>query len=87
MCALVWEDRSSRIDHESLEQHLWEQVADDLRTMIGSRKLPPGAKLPNERELAELYAVSRPTTRRAVFELRKEGLLIVVTGKGTFVRR
>lgn len=83
----VWDDRSSRIDPDALDKHLWQQVADDLRSMIKSGELPPGAKLPNERELAELYGVSRPTTTHAVSQLRREGLLVVVTGKGTFVRR
>lgn len=81
-----WPSRADRIDHDA-PKHLWEQVADDLRTDIRSGELPLGARLPAEGTLAEIYGVARVTLRRAVLELRREGLLIVVTGRGTYVPR
>ncbi|MFD4599109.1 GntR family transcriptional regulator [Streptomyces sp. NPDC058464] len=50
------------------------------------RCLPVGARLPAERELAEKYAVAINTARRAVRELRDQGLVITVPIKCTFVQ-
>ncbi|MFT4214759.1 MAG: GntR family transcriptional regulator [Microbacterium sp.] len=47
----------------------------------------PGEALPPERELAELYAVSRDTVRTAIRELSDAGFLVARRGRygGTFV--
>ena len=83
---MVWEDRRNRIDPAALRL-LWEQVADDIRGDIQSGSLPPGARLPAEQELADLYGVARVTIRRAIAELREEGLITVMRGRGTYVER
>lgn len=82
----MWSDRSGRIDHDGPEL-LWEQVRDDLRTLIENGEMARGAKLPGEIELGELYGVSRVTIRRAIRELTGEGMVTITTGKGTFVSR
>jgi GntR family transcriptional regulator len=64
----------------------YQQVAADLRRKIASGELPPGAKLPSERELAGQYEVSRPTARLAVIALAADGQIIVVPARGSFVR-
>lgn len=79
---MSWEDRSSRVDHES-GALLWSQVADDLRKDIESGVLR--GKLPSEIELAEIYGVARVTIRSAVAHLRELGLVSVTVGRGTFV--
>lgn len=81
---MSWPSRGDRVDHAA-PRLVWEQVADDIRADIRSGELPPGARLPAEVELAEIYGVARVTIRRAVLELRKEQLLIVIQGRGTFV--
>jgi DNA-binding FadR family transcriptional regulator len=48
-------------------------------------KLRPGDKLPPERELAEMFGVSRTAVRDAVNTLREKGLVQVISGKGTFI--
>ncbi len=48
--------------------------------------LEPGAKLPTEPELIELYGAGRHSIRRAVTELAKAGRLSVEQGRGTFVQ-
>ena len=66
---------------------LYRQVAAAIRDAIVSGEYPPGAPLPSEAELIRRYQVSRPTVRNAVAALRAEGLLEVIHGKGSFVRR
>jgi GntR family transcriptional regulator len=80
------DDRRNRID-PTAQVHVWAQVADDMRNDITAGKLPPGAKMPTELELAEQYGVARNTVRRAVAELVSENLLIVMRGRGTFVKK
>lgn len=52
------------------------------------RSLPvtPGEQLPSERDLVDVYGVSRPTVRDAVNLLRAEGLVTSEHGRGVFVR-
>ncbi|MEV4936777.1 winged helix-turn-helix domain-containing protein [Streptomyces zaomyceticus] len=57
-------------------------IADEIRT----GRLPVGARLPAERDLADQYGVAVNTIRRAVRELRDHGLVITVPIKGTFVK-
>jgi len=64
----------------------YRQIADNLRAAILSGELPPGAKLPSERELAEEYGVERATAHRAVQELYLAGLVAPQQGRGVFVR-
>jgi DNA-binding FadR family transcriptional regulator len=66
---------------------LYEQVADDLRRKIRSGELPPGAKLPSEKYLADEYEVGRDTIRDAMQHLRKEGLIESRRGYRTIVRK
>jgi GntR family transcriptional regulator len=61
------------------------RVARDLREAILSRRLPPGAQLPTEAELAIEYQVGRQTVRRAFLDLVSEGMVYRVPGRGTFV--
>jgi GntR family transcriptional regulator len=61
------------------------QIADDIAGQIERGDLVPGARLPGEAALAEEYGAARMTVRRAIRELRERGLVIVVTGKGTYV--
>jgi GntR family transcriptional regulator len=63
------------------------QVADALREAIRSGALPPASPLPSETQLMDRYSVSRPTARAAIAALRGEGLITVLHGKGSFVRR
>jgi GntR family transcriptional regulator len=63
------------------------QIAASLRALIESGELPPGSKLPSERELAEQYAVAPQTAREAAKLLKNEGLVVGQAGKGIFVRK
>lgn len=61
-------------------------VADAIRRDITSGALPPGAWLPSEAQVMQIYQVSRYGAREAIKRLAGEGLIIVVDGKGSYVR-
>lgn len=56
-----------------------------LRAYLAQRELPANARLPAERELAELLGVSRGDLRKALAVLEREGELWRHVGKGTFI--
>ena len=62
------------------------QIADQIRSSIMTGAFNPGEKLPPERELAELFKVSRPTVREALNMLATAGLVETHQGGGSVVR-
>ena len=62
-------------------------ITHQIRTAILSRRLQPGDRLPNERELADRFGVSRVTVRDALRTLEAGGLLEIRVGAsgGPFV--
>jgi GntR family transcriptional regulator len=65
----------------------YQRVLEDLEGRIRTAELPPGTRLPGERDLARDFGVSRATLRQALDELELAGLLTRVPGRrgGTFV--
>jgi GntR family transcriptional regulator, transcriptional repressor for pyruvate dehydrogenase complex len=65
----------------------FEETVDRLGTAIRLGILPPGSRLPSERELADQLAISRSTLRQAITALVESGHLTSVRGRsgGTFV--
>ena len=63
----------------------YRQIEDELLAMIGDGRLPVGARLPAERELARRLGVSRMTLRAGLDGLARRGLLVRAGGRGTFV--
>lgn len=61
------------------------QLAERLKAQILEQRLPPGSRLPSERELIDRSGLSRVTVRAAVGVLEKEGWLVRRQGLGTFV--
>jgi DNA-binding GntR family transcriptional regulator len=61
-------------------------AADALRRDITSGALAPGAWLPSEAQVMQIYQVSRYGAREAIKRLAGEGLVVVVDGKGSYVR-
>lgn len=64
----------------------YRRIVDDLRAEILAGQRAPGVRLPSENELAAEYSTSRPTVRRAIAQLKAEGLVIAEQGRATFVR-
>jgi DNA-binding FadR family transcriptional regulator len=65
---------------------LYRQVVLKILKLTGSGEYPVGSRLPSERELAERFAVSRPTIREAIIALEAQGVVSVKTGSGVYVR-
>nr|MDQ2827559.1 GntR family transcriptional regulator [Chloroflexota bacterium] len=70
---------------KTASQPIYRQVIQALRERLERGELLPGGRAPSERELADLYDISRMTARGALRELIRDGLLYTVPGKGTFV--
>lgn len=60
-------------------------VADTLAEQIRQGVLAPGDRLPTEKQLTELYSVSRAVVREALARLKSEGLITSQQGSGVFV--
>jgi DNA-binding GntR family transcriptional regulator len=60
---------------------LYRQLADVIRTQIGTGELGPGQRLPAQTDYMHGHGVSRDTVERAMVLLRSEGL-IVYDGRG-----
>jgi len=61
-----------------------EEIADRIRVLILDGTFPPDKALPSERDLAELFGVSRGSIRDAFRRLEVVGLLETRHGRGTF---
>ena len=61
------------------------QIMDGLRQQIRSGILSPGEKLPSVRELAAQLSINPNTIQRSYRELERDGWIISILGKGTFV--
>jgi GntR family transcriptional regulator len=61
---------------------LHEEVAAQIRQAIADGEAKPGERLPAARHLAAVMAVNTNTVLRALHQLRDEGLLELVQGRG-----
>ena len=65
----------------------FEETVERLGTAIRHGLLPPGSRLPSERDLADQLRISRSTLRQAITALVQSGHLVSTRGRagGTFV--
>lgn len=63
----------------------WEAIRDYLLSQIKEGVYSPGTPIPSENFLAGVTGFARNTIRQAISELEREGLLVKIQGKGTFV--
>lgn len=82
-----WEEEIS-VDHGSLRP-LYVQVREALEEWITNGlhdgSLCPGDRLPSENELCEKLKVSPITVKRALDDLRRQGLIQRIQGRGSFI--
>lgn len=64
---------------------IYEQIYNQLKSLIVTGKLKEGDSLPSMRLLAKELRISVITTKRAYEELERDGLIETITGKGSFV--
>lgn len=64
---------------------IYEQLTRQIQGAILKGELTPGEALPSIRGLAKDLRISVITTKRAYEELEKDGFIVTVPGKGSFV--
>lgn len=62
-----------------------EEVFSQIQELIRQGRFKGGDQLPSERELAEIFKVSRTSVREALRALETQGLIVSRTGTGNFV--
>ena len=64
---------------------IYEQIVRQIKNAIMSGELHEGEALPSMRLLAKELRISLITTKRAYEELEREGFIVTMTGRGSFV--
>jgi DNA-binding FadR family transcriptional regulator len=78
--------RSADLDLDRIPRHkLAETVARQLLDQIHDKQLPPGTRLPSERQLQTALGVGRSTIREAINGLHMMGVIQIRQGSGAFV--
>jgi len=77
--------KDDSVREERIRVQRYRRIADDLLADILNGNCPIGSRLPTESEIADRYAVGRHTTRQAVQELVRLGLVTRRRGAGTVV--
>jgi DNA-binding FadR family transcriptional regulator len=66
---------------------VYEEIVSKVKLMIRQGKLKIGDQLPAERELSEVFKVSRSSVREALRTLESQGFLESRQGNGTYIAR
>lgn len=74
------------IVQNSSELPIYQQIYDQLRDAILGGELREHDSLPSIRQLARELKISVITTTRAYTDLEKDGYVMIVQGKGCFVK-
>lgn len=64
---------------------VYQEIAEQIMSLIDEGKLKHGDQLPSERRLAEIFQVSRHPVREAIRTLEEQNVLVSRVGSGTFV--
>lgn len=62
------------------------QIKEYLKLLIEQNRHNPNFQFPSENQLAKQFNVSRSPAKKAISELRNEGLIYTIHGKGTFIK-
>lgn len=71
--------------YNDAEKPIYEQITDQIESMILNGVLQENQMLPSIRGLAKELRISVITTKRAYEDLQRRGLITTVSGKGSFV--
>jgi len=69
----------------SSQEPIYEQIVKQVKNMILRGELAENEMLPSIRSLARALQISVITTKKAYEELEKDGYIVTVQGKGSFV--
>lgn len=72
------------VNHSSMTP-FYEQIADQIKTMILNGELKENDILPSVRSLAKDLKISALTVKKAYDSLEEDGFTVTVHGKGTYV--
>lgn len=72
------------IDYKS-RTPIYEQIIENVKTLIVSGVLQRDEQLPSVRQLAQELAINPNTIQRAYAELEREGIIYSLKGRGSFV--
>ena len=64
---------------------IYEQISDQIKTLIRNEELRPNDILPSVRALSKELKISTLTVKKAYDSLEDEGFAVTVHGKGTYV--
>ena len=64
---------------------IYEQIIDQIKTMIRKQELKQNDQLPSVRALSKELKISALTVKKAYDELEREGFTVTVHGKGSYV--
>ena len=64
---------------------LWKQIEENVRRLVASGALKPGAAVPSVRDLARELSINPATVAKGYQRLADAGILTVRRGEGTFV--
>ncbi|MFQ6077599.1 MAG: FadR/GntR family transcriptional regulator [Thermodesulfobacteriota bacterium] len=67
------------------KEKIFEEIVRQIRRLIKKGRLKAGDKLPPERDLAQVFKVSRASVREAIRVLEAAGLVNTHVGDGTYV--
>lgn len=78
------------IQNEDHNQHIimvpiYEQIIDQIKTMIRKQELKQNDQLPSVRALSKELKISALTVKKAYDELEREGFTVTIHGKGSYV--
>jgi len=66
-------------------QPLYQQIYSHLKEDILTQKYSSGKRLPTEKEICEMFHVSRITSKKALNMLAEEKLIVRIKGRGSYV--
>lgn len=81
-------DQQAVLDRLRLDTNgvpIYVQLRDQFLSAIGEGRLNPGAQMPTMRQVAVALKVDLNTVRHAYGELERQGAIVIVRAKGTYV--
>lgn len=72
------------INHSSM-QPIYEQIMEQIKSLVLSGELKEGDLLPSVRSLSKELKISALTVKKSYDSLEEEGYVVTVHGKGSFI--